>query len=79
MVKKSELAKVVGIGKQINVGKDRSTTGESITYVVWRNLALQRRAGRCGPGDLAFDRVGYGEVFGENWLDKSPPISFTLL
>jgi hypothetical protein len=61
------------------VGKDRSTTGESTTYVVWRILALRRRAGRYGPRDLAFDRVGYGEVFGEHWFDESLPITFTLL
>jgi hypothetical protein len=47
-------------------GKDRSTTRESTTYVVWRILALQRGAVRYFPGDLAFDRVGYGEVFGEH-------------
>jgi hypothetical protein len=42
-------------------------------------LALQRRVGKYGPGDLAFDRVGYGEVFGEHWFDESLLITFTLL
>jgi hypothetical protein len=61
------------------VREDRNTNGESTTYVVWRILALQRRAGRYGPGDLAFDRIGYGEVFGEHWFDESLLITFTLL
>lgn len=61
------------------VSKDRSTTGDETTYVVWRFLALRRIAGRGGASDLTFQRVGYGEVFGEKYFEEARVTKFTLV
>jgi hypothetical protein len=75
-----EMFCILPIVKKVRlVRANRSTTGEATTYVVWRFLAVQRCAGRGGAGDLAFQRVGYGEVFGEHYFDGKSKTVFTLV